>query len=629
MLKNLFTKAKDMAAQVATPENIAKARDMAASAGALASKTAAKAQEHVQNRAQSAAEKHADKIASHHVSAAIGQSASANVHRGTVLLDCSTPQMIEKLKAKTGDTQITIGGVPINGDDEQQHILLCGAPGTGKSVELKKALRTIRKRGERAVVYDVSGELVSLYYRPGIDHILNPLDARSEKWSPWADAESFEYAALAKSLIPDAKGQSDPFWSEAGRATLEALLMQCQDLDQIVSTGLSAPLGELAGIVRDAGFEGMIGPEKTFQSTRSTMSVYLRSLAMLPNVNRDDSSAFSIRKWLEADDGSWLFLSVPSRGREALRPLVSMWLDTVVRQAMALRPDPDRRVWLSLDELPSLNKIPSLAPALAEGRKFGLSGIIGVQTFPQLQEIYGKELATALWGLAKTRLYLRIADAETSETVSKELGDQQLRRETRGSSDSYGNSSSSSQGGGSSSSSSNSSTSTNEQIVIERAVLPSQIAGLPDLVGYLRTGGSEMIAKVRVDFDGLPRRGEQPDFIDQPQRALPRYQPQSDAQAQSATADDATGTGSEAHPEPEPESNPDHEASTTTDTQEVNMEALMQQYNVKIEAATADFVAEYGEEFMAGLDDDDIEAFAEILAQRVDLMNNTNAQVEG
>ncbi len=59
------------------------------------------------------------------------------------------------------------------------------------------------------------------------------------------------------------------------------------------------------------------------------------------------------------------------------------------------------------------------------------------------------------------------------------------------------------------------------------------------------------------------------------------------------------------------------------------MEALMQQYNVKIEAATADFVAEYGEEFMAGLDDDDIEAFAEILAQRVDLMNNTNAQVEG
>lgn len=628
MLKNLFTKAKDMAAQVATPENLAKAKEMAASAGAAAAKTAAKAQEHVQQRAQSAAEKHAASIASHHISAAVAASPGADVHRGTVLLDCSTPEMQQKLREKTGDTQISIGGVPIADGDEQQHILLCGAPGTGKSVELKKALRTIRKRGQRAVVYDVSGELVSLYYRPGVDHILNPLDQRGERWNPWLDAEAFEYAALAKSLIPDAKGQADPFWSEAGRATLEALLMQCRDLDEIVSTGLSAPLGELAGLVRDAGFEGMIGPEKTFQSTRSTMSVYLRALAMLPNVQRDDHTAFSIRKWLEADDGSWLFLSVPSRGRESLRPLVSMWLDTVVRQAMSLRPDPDRRVWLSLDELPSLNKIPSLAPALAEGRKFGLAGIVGVQAFGQLAELYGKELAAALWGLPKTRLYLRIADAETSETVSKELGEQQLRRETSSTSDSYGSSSNSSNGGVSNGSSSNSSTSKNEQIVIERAVLPSQIAGLPDLVGYLRTGGSHMVAKVLVEFDGLPRTGEQPDFVDQPQRPLPRYKPQAEGGPQASPV--ATGAGEESEATPataEPEAFTDPEAFTTE--QESNMEEMMTMYNVSIEAETAKFIEEYGEEFIAGLDDEDIDAFAEILAQRVDLMNNGNAQAEG
>lgn len=625
MLKNLLSKAKDVASQIATPENLAKAKELATSASAVAAKTAARAQEHVQSKTQSAAEKHAASIADHHISAAIAASPGADVHRGTVLIDCSTPQMQQKLREKTGAAQITIGGVPIADADEQQHILLCGAPGTGKSVELKKALRTIRKRGQRAVVYDVSGELVSLYYRPGVDHILNPLDARGEKWNPWLDAEAFEYAALAKSLIPDAKGQADPFWSEAGRATLEALLLQCADLDQIVSTGLSAPLGELAGIVRDAGFEGMIGPEKTFQSTRSTMSVYLRALAMLPNVQRDDATAFSIRRWLEADDGSWLFLSVPSRGRESLRPLVSMWLDTVVRQAMALRPDPDRRVWLSLDELPSLNRIPSLAPALAEGRKFGLSAIIGVQAFGQLSEIYGKELATALWGLPKSRLYLRIADADTSETVSKEIGDQQLRRETRGSSDSYGSSSSSSQGGGSQGSSSNSSTSKTEQIVTERAVLPSQIAGLPDLHGYLRTGGSHMVARVRVDFDGLPRRGEQPDFVDQPQRPLPRYNPGAGAEVQAPAGADATGAGegSEANPATENLADTtDHEAE-----QEVTMEEMMVMYNVSIESETAKFVQEYGEEFMASLDDEDIDAFAEILAQRVDLQ--TSAQVEG
>ncbi|MDA8377336.1 MAG: type IV secretion system DNA-binding domain-containing protein [Planctomycetia bacterium] len=616
MFKSILNKAKDMAGQIATPENFAKARDMAASAGATVAKTAAKVQDHAQQRTQSGAQKQAAAIASHHISAAIDASPGGNIHRGTVILDCTTPAMLEKLHAKTTETTITVGAVPISPDDEQQHILLCGAPGTGKSVEIKKALRTIRKRGQRCVVYDVSGELVSLYYRPGIDHILNPLDARSDVWNPWLDAESFEYAALAKSLIPDPRGQADPFWTEGGRATFEALLMQSPDLDALVSTGLSAPLPELAGLVRDAGFEGMIGAEKTFQSTRSTLAVYLRALAMLPNVSRNDPTAFSIRRWLEADDGSWLFLSVPSRGREALRPLVSLWLDTVVRQAMSLRPDPNRRVWLSLDELPSLQKIPSLAPALAEGRKFGLSAITGVQTFPQLQEIYGKELASALWGLMKTRLYLRIADADTCETVSKEIGDQQLRRETQSSSNSTSRSSGSGGPNGGSSSNSDSS-STSEQIVTERAVLPSQIAGLPDLVGYLRTGGSSTVARVKVEFDGLPRQGEQPNFMDQPQRALPKYR--APDQGQGTVSNMAAREVEDAHYE-SPTGNM-QETTTSTAQETPTMESLMQQYSVSIANETRNFCAEYGDEFLASLTDEDIENFAEIMADRVDVIH--------
>ena len=623
MLKNLLNKAKDLAAQVATPENIAKAREIAASSVAnvttAATRATEKVQEHMQSKAHALARKHAQEVVRGHVNDAIDS--ITQVRRGSELVDCTTSIMVQKLRTATATNQLTLAGVPMDPADEQQHVLLCGAPGTGKSVEIKKMLRTIRQRGERAVVYDVSGELVSLYYRPGIDHILNPLDQRGERWNPWMDAESFEYAALAKSLIPDAKGQADPFWSEAGRATLEALLMQSRDLDELVSTGLSAPLGELAAMVRDAGFEGMIGPEKTFQSTRSTLGVYLRSLALLENVRRDDASAFSIRRWLENEDGSWLFLSVPSRGREALRPLVSMWLDTVVRQAMGLRPDPDRRNWLALDELPSLNKIPSLAPALAEGRKFGLASLIGVQAFGQLQESYGDKLAAALWGLPKTRLYLRIADAETAEHISKELGDQQLRRETSSSSDSTSTSTSSGGGAAPGSSSSSTSSSTNEQIVIERTVLPSQIAGLPDLVGYLRTGGSHMVARVKVDFDGLPRRGEQDEFIAKPQRPLPRYRPNAEAPLATPLATPWAGEGSEATPAQEP--------GDSTHDQEQTMEAMMREYEDAVQIEVAKFIAEYGQEFISNLDDEDIEAFSAIFAERVDMMMQSAGVEEG
>ncbi|WP_031571787.1 type IV secretion system DNA-binding domain-containing protein [Acidithiobacillus thiooxidans] len=536
MLKNLITKAKEYA----TPERIDAikngARVGAIAAQAVAERAVASVKERqrlvAEERERAEEERHQKMIAAAKTKelpplarellndqiSTVAAKETDDRMRGASLIDLSTASTRDLLRAKTPAGALTFGGVPIDAGDEQQHILLAGAPGTGKSVEIKKALRTIRARRQKAVVYDPSGEFTSLFYRPGKDVLLNPLDQRGARWNPWLDAESFEYAALAKSFVPDRGGETDPFWTESARATFESLMMTCASIDEIVYKGMSAPLPDLALIVKEAGFAGMIGPEKTFQSTRATLAVYLRSLAMLENVRREEVSAFSFRKWLESDetDDSWVFLPVPARARDAIRPLVSMFLDTAVRHIMSLRPDPDRRIWLEIDELPSLQNIPSIHPALAEGRKFGIGAILGVQSFFQLKKSFGDDAAQALWGLPKTRLYLRIADAETTEMISKELGEIQLKRKTESTSEgtSYSD-------GKSSSNSESSSTSVSEQVVTERLVLPAEIAGLPDLRGYLRTGGSHRVAKVSIEFGGIPRRGDQDDFVWKLQRALP------------------------------------------------------------------------------------------------------------
>lgn len=477
---------------------------------------------------------------SRHIAGAVAVQTDTHM-RGAQLLDLTSESAMAALRRKTPANAITIGGVPIDSGDEQQHILLAGAPGTGKSVEIKKALRTIRGRGQRAVVYDPSGEFTSMFYRPGVDIILNPLDQRGKQWNLWDDADTYEFNAVAKSFIPDATGSVDPFWSNSARAVFEALLMQCQSIDEIVYMGLSAPERELAKLVDQAGFGGIAGNEKTFQSTRATLATYLRSLAMLENVYRDDDGTFSFRKWLtykESEElGVWVFLPVPARARDAIRPLVSLFLDTAVRHIMSLRPDPDRRIWLEIDELPSLQNIPSLSPALAEGRKFGIGAILGIQSFFHLKKSFGDAMAQALWGLPKTRFYLRIGDAETADMVSRELGEVQLLRKTKSSSESSSTSTGSGNSGGSSSESS--STSENEGMVTERVVLPAEIMGLPDLVGYLRTGGSHRVAKVRVEFDGIPRRGDQEDFMWRAQRALPSAESIRAAKAATVIKDDS------------------------------------------------------------------------------------------
>ena len=512
------------AREIATPERIAAAKEhaenLAYQAGKLAGKAVATGQQAVQKRVAGASapvtSREVQQVIERHVAEV--EAAKEDSHlRGSALIDLTSDASRRMLHEKTPAGALTIGGVPLDEGDEQQHILLAGAPGTGKSVEIKKALRTIRERGQRAVVYDPSGEFTSLFYRPGIDFILNPLDERGARWNPWSDAESYEYAAVTRSFIPDKSGASDPYWASAARAVFEALLMQCNSIDEIVYLGLSGEDSALAEVARSAGFGGMIGADRTFQSTRATLAVYLRSFALMQNCQRDDESAFSFKAWANDErQDAWVFLPSPAKARDAIRPLVSLFLDTAVRHIMALRPDPDRRIWLELDELPTLQNIPSLSPALAEGRKFGIGGILGIQTFHQLKDSFGAEVAQAVWGLPKTRLYFRIGDADTSEMISKELGERQIKRKTHSES-----SSKSYSDGGQGSNSDSSSNSVSEQVVIERIVLPAEISGLPNLFGYLRTGGSHRVAKVFCEYGGIPRRGEQEDFVWKRQRGLP------------------------------------------------------------------------------------------------------------
>ena len=116
-----------------------------------------------------------------------------------------------------------IGGVNVPDAFEPEHILICGAPGTGKTNIIVKMLDGIRKRKRRAIVYDTAGTFVEKFYRPGIDVLLNPLDGRADCWSPWVDVpRDYHYDQIAESTIPDKTG--DPFWAKAARGTLVAVL---------------------------------------------------------------------------------------------------------------------------------------------------------------------------------------------------------------------------------------------------------------------------------------------------------------------------------------------------------------------------------------------------------------------
>jgi len=137
-----------------------------------------------------------------------------------------------------------------------------------------------------------------------------------------------------------------------------------------------------------------------------------------------------------------------------------------------------------IDELDSLQKLPSLEDALTKGRKHGLRIVAGIQSTAQLERTNGEKDATVLRSCFRNILVLGggRADSKTAEDLSRSLGEHEVERETLGET-------TNNRGG---------SRSRTTRIERERVVMPSEIQSLPELTGYVAFAGDIPISRVRL-----------------------------------------------------------------------------------------------------------------------------------
>jgi type IV conjugative transfer system coupling protein TraD len=334
-------------------------------------------------------------------------------------------RQIRRMLSKYTRGSFAIGGVPVPDTFEPEHILLCGAPGTGKTNLIVKMLEGIRKEGKRAIIYDTAGTFVEKFYRPGCDILLNPLDQRTTRWSPWGDVpHEYHYDQFAESTIPDKAG--DPFWAKAARGTLVAVLRKlAHEKQMLVSVLLDrllrSKLKDLAAFAAGTDAAAFISTEgdRTSAGVQAELASVMRSFSYLD----DTRKGLSIREWVENEEGDgWLFITVKADQLPSLRPLITVWLDIAISAIMSLAPDRERRLYCVIDELPTLQKLPSLSDFLARARKYGGCGILGFQSYPQLEATYGIQDAAAITGYCSTWVALRANDTPTAKHVSENLG---------------------------------------------------------------------------------------------------------------------------------------------------------------------------------------------------------------
>ncbi len=400
--------------------------------------------------------------------------------RGGAILD--NKAFKKHLKKKHLNKDLALGVVPTIKDTETIHFEISGAPGTGKSQTLKSLIGDIRSRGDRAIIYSSSTEFITDFYDESTDVILNPLDDRSPNWSIWNEVqEVYHYDDIAASLIPEAEGGvNDPFWTQAARSLFANVARKLKESGNystklLFDKLLSSSLGEVAKLVKDTESAILFsdGAQKTALSVRATLSSYLSSFKFLTNQKGD----FSIRNWVKNEDNNqgFVFITSIADQHEVIRPLISCWVDTFASSLMNLGEDRARRIWLIIDELPSLQKLKSLEKILAESRKYGGCVVLGYQSYSKVEAIYGDKGAKTLSDLTASKIFFRSNDQYNAQHASDQLGREEIK--TASENISMG------------AHTMRDSVSITETEKLRELVLPTQILNLENLHGFYRLPG--------------------------------------------------------------------------------------------------------------------------------------------
>ncbi|EJV2591154.1 type IV secretion system DNA-binding domain-containing protein, partial [Shigella sonnei] len=121
----------------------------------------------------------------------------------------------------------------------------------------------------------------------------------------------------------------------------------------------------------------------------------------------------------------WLFISSNADTHASLKPVISMWLSIAIRGLLAMGENRNRRVWFFCDELPTLHKLPDLVEILPEARKFGGCYVFGIQSYAQLEDIYGEKAAATLFDVMNTRAFFRSPSHKIAEFAAGEIGEKE------------------------------------------------------------------------------------------------------------------------------------------------------------------------------------------------------------
>lgn len=377
---------------------------------------------------------------------------------------------------------IPLGQVYLPVTEEPKQTFVVGKPGVGKTNLFNQVIRKIRVRKQKGVIHDYKGDYVEKFYDESKGDILfNPLDMRSVGWCLFNDCKSvMDIESFAHGLIPEAAPGGDPFWNNAARDIFTGILRYChanrKTTNKDIWETVILPNSYLLTILSttkggEAGAKHLADPYgKTAGSIMSNLMQYVKIFDYMSSMEGN----FSITEWVTNKSMSGtIFITNYANLQNTLKPIISLFIQTVGRVLLSQRDDPYRRLFFFLDEFGQLPNMATIQNLMTGSRSKGGVVFIGVQDIGQIDKLYKKELRTTILNSASNRIVFNCKDHETAKFFSVDIGEIEYYENTSTKSLSM---------------SDGDRVNTSRQRRKEPLVTPEDIQSLPDLSAFVSIG---------------------------------------------------------------------------------------------------------------------------------------------
>jgi type IV secretory pathway TraG/TraD family ATPase VirD4 len=335
---------------------------------------------------------------------------------------------------------IKIGETVIPYEMEPKHMLILGTSGSGKGVLISQLVDQINRRkaekktGEKCIFYDLKGEYVAKQFSDG-DYLFSPFDSRSLGWNIFNEIEDRpDFDIMAKSLFAS-PSEKDAYWYNcAGEVFLAGLIFlelnhsrTNNDLWNFFSLSVEEMIRQLKRLPLEhqAPIKHI---DKTDAPASASIISILQERIQFFKYLTDFEGDFSFRKYIRerAAAPANLFILNVEQYASIFRPLMTLAIDTMIRETLSLPDDLRRRNWFIIDELGTLFKMDSIIKLETVGRSKGGCLICANQDLGRIEEMYGRANLKSFFNNFNTNFTFRIREPETAEFLSKAIGDQQL-----------------------------------------------------------------------------------------------------------------------------------------------------------------------------------------------------------